>query len=442
MANFAQRRAARESIENTEPGEIDGLSNVEPGVENLDTQLAEMASEDAQLEGLAGDQDTLGADTARTEDAIDDAQDAIDNGEEQSEESIAHTEVAQESIRRRWGIDRTKLARESFRRGRGMTAAAQEGWKETLKDLWKRFLELIKSIVNKIKELKLKYINVGKTAQNRAKKYQAAIKNLGSKKTKDEIGGSWISKLSIEGAFNVDGSIGIAKEVTQGKAKGAIAAMTKQADAAATYVVKAADGEVSASKASGGSASNGPGVMLASDAPTYDKIELFGTAATKLQNLEEFADGEYQKLQALPGNAYIQVGNKKLAGGVDFAAIGFMTTGDATEDKQVATPELGKLTAAAQGLDAIGKGFEKVLQDFRTFDSEVEKLQRAAEKASGAVDKADDANREALQSARTAADQSVKNYQVLNRAVAYVANTVIAGLNGYIGAGIGAYGKK
>lgn len=445
MANFAQRRAARESIESTTPGEIDGMSNVEPSVDNLDTQLAEMASEDAQLDGLAGDQDTLGADTARTEDAIDDAHEATENGEELSEESIAHTEVAQESIRRRWGIDRTKLGRESFRgQGRGMTVAAEAGWKETLKDLWKRFLELIKSIINKIKEVKLKYINVGKTAQGRAKKYLAAIKNLGSKKTKDEIGGGWISKLSIEGAFNVDGSVSIAKDVTQGKAKGAIAAMTKQADSAATYVVKAADGEVSASKSSGGSsaASSGPGLMLLSDAPTYDKVELFGTAATKMQNLDEFADGEHQKLMALPGNAYIQVGNKQLAGGVAFAAIGFMATGDSTEDKQIATPEVAKLTAAANALDAIGKGFEKVLQDFRTYDSEVEKLQRAAEKASNEVDKADDANREALQSARTAADQTVKNYQVLNRAVSYVANTVISGLNGYIGAGIGAYGKK
>lgn len=440
MANFAQRKIARESVE-SEPGEIDGLSNVEPGVENLDQQLAEMASEDAQLDGLAGDGETLTADTERTEAAIGDAQDAIANGEELSEESIAHTEVAQESIRRRWGLDRPKLARESYRRGRGMTVAAEAGWKDTLKDLYKRFIEFVKSVIAKLKDLKLKYFNVGKTAQGRAKKYQELLRKLG-KKNKDEIGGGWISKLSIEGAFNADGSIAIAKEVTTGKAKGAIAALAKQADAASVYMSKAADGEVTAQKQSGGSSQGGEGLILLSDAPTYEKVELFGSAASKMKNLPEFEDGESSRLLALPGNAYIQVGNKRLSGNVAFAALAFMATGDSAAEKTIATPEQSKLTAACSALDSIGKGFEVVLKDFRSYDAEITKLEQAADKAQAAFDKAEDGAREALSSARSVADQSVKNYQTLNRAVAFVAGGVINGLNGYIGAGIGAYAKK
>jgi len=421
--NFAQRNLARESIEGAADDQIDGLSNIESSEDNLDVQLTEVASLDGQLDQLDGDQNTLTSDTERTEAAIDQAQEPIENGEELPEEAVAASEVAQESIRRRWGLERTKLARESYRRSRGMTKAAQEGWKETLKDLYKRFIEFCKAVINKIKEIKLKYFNVGKTAQKRAKKFQEAIKKLG-KRNKEEISGGFITKLSIEGKFNPDQSIALAKEVTVGsKAKSAITALSTQAGNAATQMSKAAEGDATAS---------------AGDT----KVDLFGTAASKLRNLPQFENGESQTLHALPGNAYIQAGSKKI-GEADFTAVGFMTTGDSAEEKNAPTPDVGKLSSAASGLEAIGKGFEKVLQDFRSYDSEVEKLEKAAEKASAAFDKAtDEGDRTALSHARTAADQAVRNYQTLHRAVSYVANTVISGLNGYIGAGIGAYAKQ
>ena len=422
MANFAQRKIARESIEGN-ADEIDGLSNIEPGHENLDTQLAEMASDDAQLDSLASDGETLTADIDRTEAAVGAADEAEANGEELSEESIAHTEVAQESIRRRWGLDVPKVARESYRRGRGMTKAVGEGWKETLKGLWERFIEFVKSVVNKIKDVKLKYINAGKSAQARAKKYQAAIKGL-AKKSKEEISGSWISKLSIEGKFNMDQSVAMAKEVTSGKAKAAITAMQGLTQNIVAMVAKTAEGETEAFNF--GEAN----------------VQLFGTTASKLQNLPGFENGDTQKLMALPGNAYIQSGSKEVHG-AHLVAIGFMSTGDDADEKNVATPEIGKLQSACSGLDVVGKGFEKVLQDFRNYDSEVEKLVGAAEKAKNALNGSDNhADSERLGAARAAADQAVKNYQTLHRAVSYVANTVIAGLNGYIGAGIGAYSKK
>lgn len=423
--NFSQKRAARESIESTaDDSVIDGLSNVTTAEDNLDVQLAETSSLDGQLDQLDKDQDTLAADTTRTEGAIDQADEAIANGEEMPEEAIAHAEVAQESIRNRWGIDRQKLARESYRRGRGMTVAAQEGWKETLKDLWKKFIDFCKMVIGKIKDVKAKYLNVGTTAVKRAKAYQNALRSLG-KKNKEEISGGWVNKLAIEGSFNPEGSIAIAKDATTGKAKGAIAALSKQADETAIYVAKTAEGGATAA-------------ISAKEA-----VELFGTAATKLKNLPQFENGEGQKLLALPGNAYIQSGSKSLSGGVEFTAVGFMSTGDSVEDKKVATPDASKLSAATAGLSTIGTGFEAILKDFRGFDAEVDKLLAAAEKASEAFDKADEkADHDALSAARQAADQAVRNYQTINRAVGYVANTVISGLSGYIGAGIGAYGKK
>ncbi|EBY3092066.1 hypothetical protein DVG57_05435 [Salmonella enterica subsp. enterica serovar Typhimurium] len=423
MANFVKSKLARESVEAT--GDvIDGLSNVEPAEENIDVQLAEVASIDGQLEQLDGDQETLAADTERTEAAIDAADEKIENGEEMPEEAIAHTEVAQESIRKRWAIDRTKLARESYRRGRGMTKAAQEGWKETLKDLFERFVELCKAVIAKAKELKLKYINVGKSAQKRAKAYQEMLRKLGKQK-KENISGGFISKLSIEGEFDVANSIAIAKELTGGKAKDAINKLSSQAADSAVAITKTSDGTATAVK----------GAV---------DVALFGTAAKKLRALPQFEDGEGgQKVLALPGNAYVQTGSKTLAGGQEFTAVAFLSTGDVSETKEIATPAISALASAASALDVIGKGFEKVLQDFRSYDADVEKLEEAAAKAAAALKKSNDEGEwEALRNARTAADQAVRNYQTLNRAVAHVGNTVISGLNGYIGAGIGAYEKS
>jgi hypothetical protein len=421
--NFIQRKIARESVENTDPNAIDGLSNVEPGEENLDVQLGELASIDGELDALDGDQETLATDTTRTEAAIDQASEAVENGEEMGEEAVTAAEVAQESIRRRWGIEVPKLARESYRRGRGMTIAAQEGWKETLKDLWRRFIDFCKTVIGKIKDAKLKYLNVGKTAQSRAKKFQAVIKTLG-KKNKEEISGGFINKLSVDGKFSVDQSISIAKDVTGGKAKAAINTLASQAEQASTFINKAATGNAEAQSINS------------------QKVELFGSTGAKIKNLPEFEDGEGgQTLLSLPGNAYIQAGSKRV-GESDFAAVAFMTTGDASESKNVATPSVQQLNSSATALDAIGKGFEGVLKDFRSYDDGISKLESAAEKAIAAVEKAaDNAEHKTLSAARSTANQAVRNYQTLHRAVSYVANTVIGGLNGYIGAGIGAYAK-
>ncbi|WP_218670417.1 hypothetical protein, partial [Salmonella enterica] len=109
----------------------------------------------------------------------------------------------------------------------------------------------------------------------------------------------------------------------------------------------------------------------------------------------------------------------------------------------VKTPSVSEMAGAASALEAIGKGFEAVLKDFRAYDAEIVKLQQAAEKAATALNTEKDQSKwDGLRNARQAADWSVKNYQTLNRAVSYVANTVISGLNGYLGAGIGAYEKS
>lgn len=429
--NFMQKRAARESIED---GATDaGISNISTGEDNLDVQLTEVAPLDQQMDQLAGDAEVLAADTERTEAAIDNADEALAAGEELPEEELAPAIVAGESIRRRWRLETPQVARESFRRGRGLTRSACEGWKENLKKLWQAFIEMVRTVIRKAKELKLKYFNVGKSAVKRAKAYEERMKKLGTKKEKDEISGSFVDKLSVEGKFDPEASASIAKEATQGKAKGAISKLAAQADKAAMFVVSASEGgETSFSDPAGG------------------KVELFGTAGTKLRVLPQFDDATgidaMQTIMALPGNAYIQCATKKLStkgGESDLTVVAFTTTGDANDEKNVPTPDAGKLRAAISNLKAVGEGFEKVLKDFDAYDRELDKLEKAADKASKAFDKAtDEGDRTLLSNSRTIADQAVRNYQALNRGVQHVGRTVIAGLSGYIGAGIGAYGNS
>ncbi|QXO09776.1 hypothetical protein pEaSNUABM38_00054 [Erwinia phage pEa_SNUABM_38] len=429
--NFMQKRAARESIED---GATDaGISNISTGEDNLDVQLAEVAPLDQQMDQLAGDGEVLAADTERTEAAIDNASEALAAGEELPEEELAPAIVAGESIRKRWKLETPQVARESFRRGRGLTRSACEGWKENLKKLWQAFIEMVKTVIRKAKELKLKYFNVGKSAVKRAKAYEEKLKKLGSKKQKDEISGSFVDKLSVEGKFDPEQSASIAKDATSGKAKGAISKLSAQADKAALFVVSASDG----------------GDASFSD-PAGAGVELFGTAGTKLRVLPQFDDAtgidKMQTIMALPGNAYIQTASKTLAikdGEAVLQVVAFTTTGDANDEKNVPTPDAGKLRSANSSLKVIGESFEKVLKDFDAYDRELEKLEKAADKASKAFDKAtEDGDRTLLSNARTIADQAVRNYQALNRGVQHVGRTVIAGLSGYIGAGIGAYGNS
>lgn len=428
MSNFYRQRVARESAGTD--AVVNSLSDIVPAEENLDQQLVELASGDQQLEALDRDGQVLSDDIERTEAAVGAAETAVSNGEELSEETVAQVEVAQESIRRRWCRDQPKLAVESYRRSRGLTAAAREGWREVLKDLWQRFIDLCKTIRGKIKDLTLKYFNAGKAAQKRAKEYQERIRKLGKSK-KDEVSGSFITKLSVNGKFELDASIAIAKAVVGGKGK----------ELANTAIAKANEAVIVMEKA-------GDGGELVFKGENNAAWEAFGNASTTLKSLPEFEDAADQgKVLALPGNAYMQVASKKLsAGGAevgDLVALAFTTTGDAAEDKTIETPKVPALTAAASALDIIGKGYEKLLKDFRGYEAALEKLEREAEKLVNKFNKAtEDADREKFSASRTIADQNVRNLQTAYRATNYVANGVLAGLNGFLGTGIGAYESK
>tara|TARA_Y100001956_G_scaffold20934_1_gene20547 strand:+ start:1451 stop:2746 length:1296 start_codon:yes stop_codon:yes gene_type:complete len=430
MSNFWQKKVAQESAETA--GHDDNISNIESPEENLETQLTELASEDAQLDTLMRDGETLNADMAKTEDAIDTAADAMDEGEELSETQAESLEIGQESIRKRWGITNARVARESFRNGRGATRIAHESWKDNLKDLWKRLLAFIEQMINKAKDLKLKVMNVGKSAVSRAKKYEDAIGNMGSKKKKDTISGSWMGKLAIEGNVDVTKSADIAVDmVSGGKASSAVEAFASQLSAVAAYSVADNDGEL----------------KFSADGAAK---EFSGEAAKKLKVLPGFeaeGDGEINphRVYALPGGNYFQSAVKYISGEGDqklaLMQASFFSSGEKVEDNDIPTPSSGDLRKANSQLKKIGENYEKVLKDFRKQDEGITKLKDAIKKTVDNFDKSKDEDRTHLRNARQVANGTLVSAQNANKAIHTTVRGVLSGLTGYIGAGIGAYEK-
>ena len=431
MSNFYKRKVAQESANGT-PAE-DNLSNVETPEENLETNLEELASEDSQLDTLMRDGETLDSDMEKTEDAITDAEDAMDDGEELSENSAESLEIGQESVRKRWGIQRTRVARESFRDNRGATRIAHEGWKETLKDLWSRLLSLVESMLARAKDLKLKVMNIGKSAVSRSKKYEDALSNLGTKKKKDTISGGWMSKLALEGDVKPIECGELAVQIVGGgKSSAAISALNAQIEAAAQYSV--ADGD-DGTKFSAGN----------------KDIEFVGEVAKKLKVLPGFeaesgGNIEPHRVFALPGNAYVQSATKTLVTGAKgeeskLTMVAYFSAGDKAEQKDISTPSLGDMRKANTQLKKIGENYEKVLNDFRKQDATLGKLKEAVKKTISNFDKSKEENRNHLRAARQIASAALTSTTAVNKAIHGTARNVISGLSGYIGAGIGAYEK-
>lgn len=429
MSNFAKRMVARESIENDSV--IEGLSNVETPEENLETQLAEMGSEDAALDQLMSDGEVLSDDTEVAEAHVEMAETAEENGEELSETTAAAIEIAQESIRRRWVLDSPRVARESFRSGRGATAVARESWKDTLKQMMVRLMELIQAGIDRAHDLLLKVTNVGKAAVARSKKYEKVIDNLGTKE-KDEISGGFITKLSVDGKFASADAIQIGRDfVAGGKIKAVLAAVTESVKNADKFVVAAADGEVTLSAVNGGAKRDFPAKVSA-------KVkELPGITTTDATQYEVFA---------LPGNNYVQSAEVALdlpegAKGSHVVTV-FLSGGDASEDTTVKTPSVADLRSANSALKVIGEGYEKIVKDFRASNDQLKKLKDAVKKASDKFNTSKEDDRDTLRNARVIATASLSSTQAVNKAVHTSVRNVISGVSGYIGASAAAYKKK
>ncbi len=395
MSNFWQKQVAQESANATlEPGSI------ELPEEAVETHLGEAQEDTGEIELLDRDGAILEDDANETDaqiDLVDEAEEG--EGEDMSEDEVESLDVAQESIRKRWGLERSSIAQESAGSSRSRRTVARESLVDDAKTLIKRFIEWLKELGRKAKERWMKFHNAGKTIQARSKKFEAKLRSLGSKK-KDTITGGFIKQLSKGGEFlggnqaELKGQLSFAKD--------ALEAQTAIYEKAKSLVDETLSGK--------------EGVATEILAVIKSK----GIKGTKLV-----------------GGMQIDVKEGSESNAIEF------TEDTAGVKDEVSTPSSTELASLNDFYNVVGKDLEKQLQDFRKTDKARTDLEKVMDKVLASIGKkeGEEGGEKAGRVARKLAQAAASNAQLIAKAGAHVWKTLPSGVNGYLSAGIGAYGK-
>lgn len=418
MANFAQKKTARESIEGAGTIVPDGI---ELPAESVEGTLADIEHDTKPIDQMDAEADVLSEDGDETDaqlDAVDSAQAAADGEgegddadmeaeEDMPDDAAEALDVAQESIRKRWGFDhRTSVARESYG-SRNRRQVARESLWDDIKAFLKRIWEWLKEQGRKVKDRWLKFSNQGKSIQARAKKYDGAIRNLGKQK-KDTVSGGFIKQLTKGGKF-VGNDVSALKSV-----------------ASEIGFVYAAQ-EVTVSRLTSLVASVEGGKLKSGFAEAVN-----GSILKKNGNLD------------LLGN---QVGKAEITGEGDEINASFtVVEADGSVESSVSTPNASTLSSLVAFFNQLGKAVEDNVKAYHKNNQAVEKYEKAIEALLKRIDsvKIDD-NPELTANVRVARRAITVGNQIISyteRCVATGQKNLISGVNGYISAGIAAHEKS
>lgn len=395
MSNFWKKQVAQESANAAlEPGSI------ELPEEAVETHLAEVQEDTAEIELLDRDGAILADDADETDAQIELIDEGEESGEDMTEAEVESLDVAQESIRKRWGIERRSVAQESAGSSRSRRVVARESLVDDAKTLIKRFIEWLKELGRKAKERWLKFHNAGKTIQGRSKKFEAKLRNLGTKK-KDTITGGFIKMLSKDGKFVGDNAAELKSAMKMAQDTQDVQA--KMYEGLATGIPKLLDGE-------GGNFKD-----------TLNADGLFGNGPTQVL-----------------GNYVVQRGEEDEAG----TPLEFVESQAEVAD-EVPTPASTLLASLNDIYNLVGKELEKQLQAFRKTEKAQADLEKAMEKILSAIGKAEgeDSKAAKAKAARKIAQTGSSRASIVSKIGAHLWKTLPSGINGYIAAGIGAYGK-
>lgn len=219
MSNFWQKKVAREDA-----GTDIVPDNTELPLESVEGVLSEVASDTAVIDQQDNEAALLAEDADETDaqyQSVSDDIEAAEAGEEGVEEdmpedAVEQIDVAQESIRRRWGLNhRQTLARESYGSGNRRVAVRESLW-DDIKRFFNRIWEWLKAQGRKLKDRWVNFYNQGKSIQNRSKKFNEAIRQLGAIKSGHaDIKGGFIKSLSVGGKFKGDDVAGLNDQLTK-----------------------------------------------------------------------------------------------------------------------------------------------------------------------------------------------------------------------------------
>jgi len=417
MGNFYQRGVARESA-----GSDIIPDNTELPINSVEGVLSEVASDTAVIDAQDSEAALLAEDATETDaqfEQVDSDIKAADAGEEgveedMSEETAEQIDVAQESLRKRWGLNhRQTIARESYGRGNRRIAARESLW-DDIKAFFRRIYEWLKAQGRKIKDRWINFHNQGKSIQARSKKFDAQIRALGAK-DKDEIKGSFIKSLSVGGSFIGGNVTELNSHLTRtGGLPTGIENMQKTAAAAVDEVIAA----VARPGAKGGNIAN------------------------LVKNAAASHIGDYANAGVIE-----ELGNRsvKVEGTGDDWNISFIDSEESAAG-DVPTPALPLMHSINTFYNKMGIEVEKRAKAYEKVNSTREKFEDSIEKLLNKIDKIDAKENEDLvahiRAVRTEISRITSTCGVLERVQANTITCLTSGVNGYLSAAIGAYKKS
>ncbi|ANZ50247.1 hypothetical protein PHOBOS_57 [Erwinia phage vB_EamM_Phobos] len=418
--NFMQQRAARESIAD-DVILVDAVDLPQDSVEGI---LSDVQSDTKQIDSLDADAQLMAEDGDETEatlGVLDDAQAAADGAEpedgedpmevdeDMSDEAAKNVEVAQESIRRRWFPHKTSVAQESFGATHRRTAVRESLW-DTIKQFLKNAVEWIKAQFRKLKDRWLKFSNKGKSIQKKSKAFDAAIRKLGAKK-KEDISGAFIKQLSEGKSFKGEDTGYLNAQLT-----GAIAFQKAQGD------------------------------ILEGMAAVMSKVDSSPSAAT-VNTQVDAVNAEFGRdiggSHSVIGGKFVKIEASESDG--ELATVSLVDD-EAEAASEVKTPSTSTMHNVNTFFNKLGIEIEKRVKAYHDNEKKADKYRTGIEKILKRVDTIkvgeDKDLEEAVRKLRVSINGANSAVSFTERTVAHVLSTLTAGVNGFLGAAIGAYDKS
>lgn len=396
MSNFWQQQVAQESA----GMDVDVM-------EDLTHDGGPFAVEHGEVESLEKDGDVLASDMEQ----LDSVSTFLDSVDTLSPDSFDAIQMGQESIRKRWGIEATTVARESLGDNVNLLAIAQEANRSGKDTLWSRFIAWLKEMADKLKERWIQFSNVGKKLFKRSQEYKVKIDKLGEKKD-DKISGSFIQGLTIDNRFSGDNFTALHNQVTFAKSVQKTQADILEASRSSLLDVFNLDDDKILAFYNQGSATIKLNKIL--------KDSLSSTEVVGNRYLAALEDGDFMTYEL-----------REHEGGVV---------------DEVATPSLPILIQACDALFSIGKDLEKQLLAFRKTNDLRIKIAGLEGKLQGTIDRLGDGSTEAsrtlMKMTQQLATLTISRSNALESTESYIWKNLGTSLDQYIRAGVGAYNKK
>jgi hypothetical protein len=300
--------------------------------------------------------------------------------------------------------------------------------------MWDKLVEWIMVVVNKVREIWVKYINAGKAMRKRADKLSERLdKGLGEK-TKDTVGGSFVQQLTIAAKPDFEKTIALAEEADR-RGKDLAVNGKRNMENAVHAVTNAYNSNTDQNK-----------IAAKFDANADFN---FGTKTDKaLKSL--FPEGASNaQAYCVPGNGYLatytKVAKEAVTGtnavaAVEVACMRFKTISENSGDKKLDTLAEAAMRKAIKAIYKYGSALETVIKDFEKYASIASSLKDAAKTASEKVENAkDDAGKETGRVARVIATEAMANFNASRSVFAHTCRNGGFGLIGYVQASLGAY---